>query len=95
MFSNRMYLKVLYFKTQDTPDLVDGDSVHWQCTITPANDPELSIEWTFNGNPLPLSSRLKTISDFGFVTLDICGVDSRDSGEYICKATNRYITLVV
>lgn len=74
---------------QDELDLVDGDSVHWQCSITPANDPEMSIEWTFDGKPLPQSSRLKTISDFGFVTLDICGVDSRDSGEYICKATNR------
>ena len=28
---------------------------------------------------------------FGYVTLDISGVDSRDSGEYICRATNRYI----
>ena len=70
--------------------LVDGDSVHWQCSITPVNDPEMNISWTFNGEPLPQSSRLKTISDFGFVTLDICGVDSKDSGEYVCTATNRY-----
>ena len=68
---------------------MDGDSVHWQCSITPANDPELNIEWTFNGFSLPHSSRLKTVSDFGYVTLDISGVDSKDSGEYICTATNR------
>ena len=70
-------------------DLVDGDSVHLQCQLTPVSDPGIKIEWTFDGKPLPQSSRLKTVSDFGFVTLDISGVDSRDSGEYICRATNR------
>ena len=34
-------------------------------------------------------SFLQTVSDFGFVMLDISGVDSRDSGEYICTAINQ------
>ena len=52
-------------------------------------DPDLKIDWKFNGSPLTNSSRLKTISDFGYVMLDISSVDSRDSGEYICTATNK------
>ena len=57
--------------------------------MTPTNDPDLKIDWKFNGNPLPNSSRIKTVSDFGFVMLDIASVDSKDSGEYICTATNK------
>ena len=65
-------------------------SAHFECNITPVNDPELKIDWKFNGSPLPSSSRIKTISDFGFVMLDISSADSRDSGEYICTATNKF-----
>ena len=64
-------------------------SAHFECTVTPTNDPDLKIDWKFNGNPLPNSSRSKTVSDFGFVMLDIASVDSKDSGEYICTATNK------
>ena len=71
-------------------NLHDGMSAHFECQVTPANDPNLKVEWKFNGNPLPNSSRIKTVSDFGFVVLDIAGVDSRDSGEYICTATNQF-----
>lgn len=69
--------------------LRDGMSAHFECTVTPTNDPDLKIDWKFNGNPLPNSSRIKTVSDFGFVMLDIASVDSKDSGEYICTATNK------
>lgn len=64
-------------------------SAHFECAVTPANDPDLNVDWKFNGQPLQNSSRIKTVSDFGFVMLDIASVDSRDSGEYICTATNR------
>lgn len=69
--------------------LRDGQSVHLQAGLVPANDPTLQVEWTFNGKPLPQSSRVKTVCDFGHVMLDIAGVDSRDSGEYICRAFNK------
>ena len=36
------------------------------------------------------SSRIKTVSDFGFVVLDIAYVQNHDSGEYICKASNKF-----
>ena len=64
-------------------------SAHFECRVTPANDPNLRIEWKFNGRPLQDSTRIKPVSDFGFVVLDIAGVDSRDSGEYICTAINK------
>ncbi len=66
-------------------------SAHFECAVTPANDPDLKIDWKFNGQPIQNSSRIKTVSDFGYVMLDIASVDSRDSGEYICTATNKYV----
>ena len=74
---------------QDIAGLRDGMSVHFEGRVTPADDPQLRVEWKFNGQPLPNSSRIKTVSDFGFVMLDIAAVDSRDSGEYICTAVNK------
>ena len=75
---------------QDQLDLKDGQSVHLQCALSPVNDPDLKVEWFCNQNPLPNSSRLKTVADFGYVMLDISGMDSRDSGQYTCRAWNKY-----
>ena len=74
---------------QDIAGLRDGMSVHFEARGTPVDDPQLRVEWKFNGQPLPNSSRIKTVSDFGFVMLGIAAVDSRDSGEYICTAVNK------
>lgn len=74
---------------QDLLNLKDGQSVHMQCALEPVNDPDLKVEWFFNDKPLPNSSRLKTVADFGYVMLDIAGVDSRDSGSYTCRAWNK------
>jgi hypothetical protein len=48
------------------------------------------IEWYHNGKPLSAGSRIKTINDFGFVILELSGVYHRDSGLYVCKATNKH-----
>lgn len=37
-----------------------------------------------------IGHRFRTIHDFGFVVLDILYVYPEDSGEYVCKATNKY-----
>lgn len=74
---------------QDITNLKDGMSAHFECRVTPTTDPNLKVDWKFNGKPLPNSSRIKTVSDFGFVMLDIAGTDSKDTGEYICTATNK------
>ncbi len=70
--------------------LKDGDSAHFECTLVPVGDPNLKVEWFHNGQPLRHSSRIKTVSDFGFVVLDIAYVQSHDTGEYVCKASNKF-----
>lgn len=68
----------------------EGDSVHFECCLAPVDDPELKTEWFFNGRPLVTGSRFHTIDDFGFIVLDIDWLFPRDTGEYVCRATNKY-----
>ncbi|XP_068082222.1 titin [Anabrus simplex] len=75
---------------QSLEGLKDGESAHFECTLIPVGDPHLKVEWFHNGQPLRHSSRIKTVSDFGFVVMDISYVQSHDSGEYVCRASNRY-----
>ncbi|PSN37209.1 Titin, partial [Blattella germanica] len=70
--------------------LKDGDSAHFECTLIPVGDPNLKVEWFHNGKPIRHSSRIKSVSDFGYVLMDISYVQSHDSGEYVCRASNRY-----
>lgn len=75
---------------QSVGGLKDGQSAHFECTLIPVNDPELKVEWFHNGKPMRHSTRIKPVSDFGFVLLDIAYVQNHDSGEYVCKASNKY-----
>nr|XP_029725955.1 titin-like isoform X8 [Aedes albopictus] len=75
---------------QNLEGLKDGQSAHFECTLVPVNDPDLKVEWFHNGKPLRHSNRIKPVSDFGYVLLDIAYVQSHDSGEYVCKASNKY-----
>lgn len=75
---------------QNLEGLKDGQSAHFECTLIPVNDPELKVEWFHNGKPLRHSTRIKPVSDFGYVLLDIAYVQNHDSGEYVCKASNKY-----
>ncbi|XP_054275488.1 titin isoform X3 [Macrosteles quadrilineatus] len=75
---------------QSVDGLKDGDSAHFECTLIPVGDPNMKVEWFHNGKPLRHSTRIKSVSDFGFVLLDIAYTQSHDSGEYVCKASNRY-----
>ncbi|XP_055645258.1 titin-like, partial [Toxorhynchites rutilus septentrionalis] len=75
---------------QNLEGLKDGQSAHFECTLVPVNDPELTVEWFHNGKPLRHSNRIKPVSDFGYVLLDIAYVQNHDSGEYVCRASNKY-----
>lgn len=75
---------------QNLTGLKDGQCAHFECTLVPVNDPELKVEWYHNGKPLRHSTRIKPVSDFGYVVLDIAYVQSHDSGEYVCRAYNKY-----
>ena len=70
--------------------LNEGQSAHFECRLEPIGDPTLKIEWYHNGQPLQPSSRIKILSDFGLVVMDISYVHSEDSGEYVCVATNKF-----
>lgn len=73
---------------QSLAGLKDGDSAHFECTLVPVNDQKLKVEWFHNGQPLHHKNRIKMVSDFGFVVMDIAYVQNHDSGEYVCKASN-------
>lgn len=75
---------------QNLEGLKDGQSSHFECTLIPVDDPDMIVEWFHNGVPLRHSTRIKMVSDFGFVLMDIAYVQSHDSGVYMCKATNKY-----
>lgn len=75
---------------QDIVGLKDGQSAHFECTLIPVNDPNLKVEWYHNGQQILQSSRIKTVSDFGFVVMDISYIQDHDSGEYVCRAYNKY-----
>lgn len=75
---------------QSLAGLKDGQSAHFECTLVPVGDPEMKVEWFHNGQPLRHSTRIKPVSDFGYVLLDIAYVQNHDSGEYVCKASNKY-----
>lgn len=69
-------------------DLYEGQSAHFEATIIPTDDPALKIQWYHNGQPVVASSRIKMLNDFGWVILDITQVEARDSGEWLCHASN-------
>lgn len=75
---------------QNLVGLKDGQSAHFECTLVPVGDPNMKVEWFHNGKPLRHSTRIKPVSDFGFVLMDIAYVQSHDSGEYVCRASNKY-----
>ena len=75
---------------QNLEGLKDGQSAHYECTLVPVGDPDMKVEWFHNGQPMRHSTRIKPVSDFGYVLLDIAYVQSHDSGEYVCKASNKY-----
>lgn len=75
---------------QSVEGLKDGQSAHFECTLIPVDDPDMIVEWFHNGQPLRHSTRIKMVSDFGFVLMDISYIQPHDSGEYVCKASNKY-----
>lgn len=73
-------------------NVIEGQPAHFDCRVEPIGDGSMQINWFHNGQPIQIGSRIHTISDFGFVVLDIDWTFKRDSGVYTCQATNRYGT---
>lgn len=74
---------------QDVAKLVEGQSAHFEARLIPVDDPDLKVEWFYNGKKLPHGHRYRTFHDFGIVILDILYCYEENSGEYECVATNK------
>ena len=73
-------------------NVIEGQPAHFDCRVEPIGDGSMQINWFHEGQPIQIGSRIHTISDFGFVVLDIDWTFKRDSGTYTCQAINRYGT---
>merc|ERR1719471_962867 len=71
-------------------DLVEMQATKFECQLAPVGDPNMKVEWFFNGKPLPFKTRFTPIYDFGYVAMNFGWVYPEDSGEYVCRATNLY-----
>ena len=68
--------------------LKEGENAHFEARLSPTDDPNMSVEWFWNGKALKAGSRIRTFCDFGFVILEISPVYPEDAGEYTCRAKN-------
>ncbi|KAK9882445.1 hypothetical protein WA026_021476 [Henosepilachna vigintioctopunctata] len=75
---------------QDQTELVEMNTTKFECQLAPVGDPNMKVEWFFNGKPLPHKNRFTPIYDFGYVAMNFGWVYPEDSGEYLCRATNLY-----
>uniref|UniRef100_A0A913I9R6 Ig-like domain-containing protein n=1 Tax=Strongyloides stercoralis TaxID=6248 RepID=A0A913I9R6_STRER len=69
-------------------NLKEGQSVVFDCKVTPADDPNLKIAWLHNGKPISASSRITNVFEFGHAILEISSLLPSDSGEYTVIAVN-------
>ena len=75
---------------QSVTDLVEMQATKFECQLAPVGDPNMKVEWFFNGKPLPFKNRFTPIYDFGYVAMNFGWVYPEDSGEYVCRATNAF-----
>ena len=75
---------------QSVTTLEEMQATKFECQLAPVGDPNMKVEWFFNGKPLSFKTRFTPIYDFGYVAMNFGWVYPEDSGEYICRATNLY-----
>jgi titin len=75
---------------KDVTNVPEGAPAHFDCRVEPVGDSSMRIDWFLNGRPFPFGSRVHTINDFGYVVMDLDWTYPRDSGELICRATNKW-----
>ena len=67
-------------------------SAKFECQLAPVGDPNMRVDWFFNGQPLIAKTQFMPINDFGYIALNFGWVYKQDSGEYVCKASNQFGT---
>merc|ERR1712012_394242 len=75
---------------QSITSLEEMQAAKVECQLAPVGDPNMKVEWFWNGKPLSFKTRFTPIYDFGYVAMNFGWVYPEDSGEYICRATNAY-----
>merc|ERR1711988_1980017 len=75
---------------QSVTTLEEMQATKFECQLAPVGDPNMKVEWFFNGKALPFKNRFTPIYDFGYVAMNFGWVYPEDSGEYLCRATNAY-----
>ena len=68
---------------------MEGSSIKLEAQISPSSDSSMKIEWYKDGQPITASSRIGTIFNFGYISLNIADLRAEDAGTYICRAVNR------
>ena len=69
-------------------DKPEGSNIHLEAQVNPVSDHTMRIEWLKNGKAITASSRIGTLFNFGYVSLNINGLRLEDAGTYICRAVN-------
>ncbi|CAG2106124.1 unnamed protein product, partial [Medioppia subpectinata] len=72
----------------DQMDVTEGKSAVFEALLEPQGDSTMRVEWLKDDKHLSASSRITPFFNFGYVSLTIRDVDSRDAGVYTCVATN-------
>lgn len=73
---------------QDLGELQEGRNAHFEAQLTPVSDPTMKVEWYKDGRPITASSRITTIFNFGYVSLNIMHLRAEDAGSYTVRAVN-------
>ncbi|XP_013792410.2 titin-like, partial [Limulus polyphemus] len=73
---------------RDVVDIQEGKIARFEARVEPTGDSNMRVEWLKDGKPLEASYRTTIFFNFGYVSLTIRGVDTRDSGTYTCVAIN-------
>ncbi len=87
--SSKPHLAPRFKKMLQDISIVEGNKTYMECTVYPAGDPTMAIEWLKDGRPLLHGTRLRPIFEFGFCVLEFDDVWPRDSGIYTCRAVNK------
>merc|ERR1711992_214489 len=75
---------------QSITSLEEMQAAKFECQLAPVGDPNMKVEWFWNGKPLSFKTRFTPIYDFGYVAMNFGWVYPEDSGEYLCRATNAF-----
>lgn len=73
---------------QDLGELQEGRNAHFEAQLNPVSDPTMKVEWYKDGRPITASSRITTIFNFGYVSLNIMHLRAEDAGTYTVRAVN-------